>query len=37
MLSVLEAKLIPIDLKPGNRVLFGKWLGTEIKLEGEDS
>jgi len=29
-------KLIPIDLKPGNRVLFGKWSGTEVKIEGED-
>ena len=29
-------KLIPIDLKPGNRVLFGKWSGTEVKVDGED-
>ena len=29
-------KLIPIDLKVGDRVLFGKWSGTEIKLDGED-
>jgi chaperonin GroES len=29
-------KLIPIDLKAGDRVLFGKWGGTEVKLEGED-
>ena len=27
-------KLIPIDLKPGNRVLFGKWSGTEVKIDG---
>jgi chaperonin GroES len=27
-------KLIPIDLKVGDRVLFGKWSGTEIKIEG---
>jgi chaperonin GroES len=27
-------KLIPIDVKPGNRVLFGKWSGTEVKLDG---
>ena len=26
-------KLIPIDLKPGDRVLFGKWSGTEAKIE----
>src|SRR5437764_6210099 len=29
-------KLIPIDLKVGDRVLFGKWSGTDIKLDGED-
>ena len=29
-------KLIPIDLKPGNRVLFGKWSGTEVKIDGEE-
>ena len=29
-------KLIPIDLKSGDRVLFGKWSGTEVKLDGED-
>jgi chaperonin GroES len=29
-------KLIPIDVKPGNRVLFGKWSGTEVKIDGED-
>ena len=29
-------KLIPIDLKAGDRVLFGKWSGTEVKIEGED-
>ena len=28
--------LIPFDLKPGDRVLFGKWSGTEVKLDGED-
>jgi chaperonin GroES len=27
-------KLIPIDLKPGDRVLFGKWSGTEVKIDG---
>jgi chaperonin GroES len=27
-------KLIPIDLKAGDRVLFGKWSGTEVKLDG---
>jgi chaperonin GroES len=29
-------KLIPLDLKTGDRVLFGKWSGTEVKLDGED-
>ena len=29
-------KLIPIDIKVGDRVLFGKWSGTEIKIGGED-
>ena len=29
-------KLIPMDLKSGDRVLFGKWSGTEVKLDGED-
>ena len=28
--------LIPIDLKVGDRVLFGKWSGTEVKIGGED-
>ncbi len=29
-------KLIPIDIKVGDRVLFGKWSGTEVKIDGED-
>jgi chaperonin GroES len=29
-------KLIPIDLKVGDRVLFGKWSGTEVKIEGQE-
>jgi chaperonin GroES len=31
-----SGKLIPLDLKAGDRILFGKWSGTEIKLEGEE-
>jgi chaperonin GroES len=31
-----SGKLIPLDLKAGDRILFGKWSGTEIKIEGED-
>jgi chaperonin GroES len=29
-------KLIPIDIKVGNFVLFGKWSGTEVKIDGEE-
>ena len=29
-------KLLPIDLKAGDKVLFGKWSGTEVKIDGED-
>ena len=29
-----SGKLIPIDLRVGNRVLFGKWSGTEVKIDG---
>ena len=28
--------LVPLDVKAGDRVLFGKWSGTEVKLNGED-
>jgi len=31
-----NGKLVPIDLKAGDRVLFGKWSGTEVKLDGEE-
>lgn len=31
-----EGKLIPVDVKKGDRVLFGKYAGTEIKIGGED-
>ena len=31
-----SGKLIPIDLAPGDRVLFGKWSGTEVKIDDED-
>jgi chaperonin GroES len=31
-----SGKIIPIELKSGDRVLFGKWSGTEVKLDGED-
>src|ERR1700744_2359134 len=29
-------KLIPIDIQVGDRVLFGKWSGTEVKIDGQD-
>jgi chaperonin GroES len=31
-----SGKLIPIDLKEGDRVLFGKWSGTEVKIDGQE-
>ena len=31
-----SGKLIPIDLKVGDRVLFGKWSGTEVKIDGDE-
>ncbi len=31
-----EGKVLPLDVKPGDTVLFGKYAGTEIKLEGTD-
>jgi chaperonin GroES len=31
-----SGKLTPIDLKVGDRVLFGKWSGTEVKIDSED-
>jgi chaperonin GroES len=31
-----EGKVIPLDVKPGDRILFGKYSGTEIKIEGEE-
>ena len=31
-----RGELVAVDLKPGDRVLFGKWSGTEVKLDGQD-
>src|SRR3712207_3672127 len=31
-----SGKLVPIDLKAGDRILFGKWSGTEVKIDGEE-
>jgi len=29
-------KIVPLDVKEGDRILFGKWSGTEVKLNGQD-
>jgi len=31
-----DGKVVPVDLKNGDRVLFGKWSGTEVKIDGAD-
>src|SRR5687768_3255256 len=31
-----SGKLVPLDVKEGDRILFGKWSGTEVRLDGED-
>jgi len=31
-----NGKLVPLDVKSGDRILFGKWSGTEVKLDGEE-
>ena len=31
-----SGKLVPLDVVPGDRILFGKWSGSEIKLDGKD-
>jgi chaperonin GroES len=31
-----DGKIVALDVKAGDRILFGKWSGTEIKLDGED-
>ncbi|HEY1736706.1 MAG TPA: co-chaperone GroES, partial [Methylovirgula sp.] len=31
-----NGKLVPLDVKAGDRVLFGKWSGTEVKIDGQD-
>ena len=31
-----KGKLVPLELKKGDHILFGKWSGTEIKLDGEE-
>ncbi|RMD86945.1 MAG: co-chaperone GroES [Alphaproteobacteria bacterium] len=31
-----QGALVPLDVKAGDRVLFGKWSGSEVKIDGED-
>jgi len=31
-----SGKLVPLDVKAGDKVLFGKWSGTEVKIDGQD-
>ena len=31
-----DGKVTPLDVKAGDKILFGKWSGTEVKIEGED-
>jgi chaperonin GroES len=31
-----SGKLVALDVKPGDQILFGKWSGTEVKIDGED-
>lgn len=32
-----DGQLVPLDVKPGDRMLFGKWSGTEVKIDGRTS
>jgi chaperonin GroES len=31
-----DGKIVPLDVKKGDKILFGKWSGSEVKLDGED-
>ena len=31
-----KGKTVPLDVKPGDQVIFGKWSGTEVKIDGEE-
>ena len=31
-----NGKIVPLEVKPGDRVIFGKWSGTEVKIDGEE-
>jgi chaperonin GroES len=31
-----QGRIVPLDVKPGDRILFGKWSGTEVKINGDE-
>ncbi len=31
-----DGKLVPLDVKPGDRILYGKWSGNEVKIDGDE-
>ena len=31
-----RGELVPLDVRPGDRILFGKWSGTEVRMDGEE-
>jgi len=31
-----KGEIVPLDVRPGDRILFGKWSGTEVKMDGEE-
>ena len=31
-----DGKIVPLDVKKGDRILYGKWSGNEVKIDGED-
>jgi chaperonin GroES len=31
-----KGEIVPLDVKPGDRIIFGKWSGTEVKIEGDE-
>jgi chaperonin GroES len=31
-----DGKLVPLDVKAGDKILFGKWSGTEVKIDGDE-
>ena len=31
-----KGELVPLDVRPGDRILFGKWSGTEVRMDGEE-